>query len=133
MPYEMTASKSLVSGSLNPALASSVVSANAAWQPTAGGSDAAAMQAFRSADLQVGGGHLYPTVVNYLQTALAPRLFGTAVAGPGVFTAASALTEMAGRPTTPAAMSLRNSTSSGRLTWQPLEVTPSCALISWRA
>ena len=59
-------------------------------------SDATTMQAFRAADLQLGGGHLYPTVVQYLQKALAPRLFGTAAAGPEVFTAASALTEMAG-------------------------------------
>jgi transcriptional regulator with XRE-family HTH domain len=60
--------------------------------------DAAAMQAFRSADLQVGGGHLYASVVKYLQTDVAPRLFGTD-GGPDngtVFTAAGALTEMAG-------------------------------------
>ena len=62
-----------------------------------GGSDAAAMQAFRAADCQVGGGHLYATVVSYLQTAVAPRLFGSvAGAGPSVFAAAGALTEMAG-------------------------------------
>jgi transcriptional regulator with XRE-family HTH domain len=61
-----------------------------------GSSDAAAMHAFRAADLQVGGGHLYAAVVSYLQTALAPRLFGTVAAGPMVFTAASTLTEMAG-------------------------------------
>jgi len=70
-----------------------------AWPGTPsadGGSDTAAMEAFRAADLQVGGGHLYPTVVNYLQTALAPRLFGTAAGEPGVFAAAGALTEMAG-------------------------------------
>jgi hypothetical protein len=54
------------------------------------------MQAFRTADLRAGGGHLYPTVVNYLQTSIAPRLFGTVTGGPGVFAAASALTEMAG-------------------------------------
>jgi tetratricopeptide (TPR) repeat protein len=65
-------------------------------QPVHGESDATAMQAFRAADLQLGGGHLYPTVVQYLQKALAPRLFGAAAAGPEVFTAASALTEMAG-------------------------------------
>jgi tetratricopeptide (TPR) repeat protein len=58
---------------------------------------AAAMQSFRSADLQVGGGHLYPSVVNYLQTSLAPQLFDD-VRGEGtiLFTAAAALTEMAG-------------------------------------
>jgi tetratricopeptide (TPR) repeat protein len=60
------------------------------------GADAAVMQAFRAADLQVGGGHLYPAVVNYLQAAIAPRLFGAATSGPGVCAAASALTEMAG-------------------------------------
>ena len=61
-----------------------------------GSSDTAAMRAFRAADLQVGGGHLYATVVSYLQTALAPRLFGTVATGPMAFTAASAITEMAG-------------------------------------
>jgi tetratricopeptide (TPR) repeat protein len=96
VPDETTACKRLLSGPVNPAEASSLVPPNAEWQQPAADSDAAAMQAFRSVDLQVGGGHLYPTVVSYLQTALAPRLFGTAVAGPGVFTAASALTEMAG-------------------------------------
>ena len=65
--------------------------------PTASTSpDAAVMQAFRVADLQVGGGHLYATVVTYLQTAVAPRLFGTAASGSAVFAPASALTEMAG-------------------------------------
>jgi transcriptional regulator with XRE-family HTH domain len=34
--------------------------------------DAAAMQAFRSADLQVGGGHLYASVIAYLQRDVAP-------------------------------------------------------------
>lgn len=58
---------------------------------------AAAMQSFRSADLHVGGGHLYPSVVNYLQTSLAPRLFDDVRgAGAVLFTAAAALTEMAG-------------------------------------
>lgn len=60
--------------------------------------DAAAMESFRSADLQVGGGHLYGSVINYLQSNLAPRLFGGKENGDGtsVFTAAGALTEMAG-------------------------------------
>jgi tetratricopeptide (TPR) repeat protein len=59
---------------------------------------AAAMESFRAADLQVGGGHLYPSVVNYLQTTLAPRLFDDAggTSGYVLFIAASALTEMAG-------------------------------------
>jgi transcriptional regulator with XRE-family HTH domain len=60
--------------------------------------DAAAMQAFRSADLQVGGGHLYASVTKYLQTDVAPRLFGSSAGADNraVFTAAAALTEMAG-------------------------------------
>jgi tetratricopeptide (TPR) repeat protein len=64
-----------------------------------GAADAtAAMQSFRIADLQVGGGHLYPSVVNYLQTTLAPRLFDDDASSSGhvMFNAASALTEMAG-------------------------------------
>jgi transcriptional regulator with XRE-family HTH domain len=40
------------------------------------GSDLAAVQGFRAADREVGGGHLYATVLRYLQTAVAPRLFG---------------------------------------------------------
>lgn len=60
--------------------------------------DASAMQAFRAADRQVGGGHLYATVINYLHTEVAPRLFGNDHGndGPRIFTAAAALTEMAG-------------------------------------
>ncbi len=60
--------------------------------------DAAVMQAFRSADLQAGGGHLYASVVKYLQDEVAPRLFGCedAADSRAVFTAAAALTEMAG-------------------------------------
>ncbi|WP_405064688.1 hypothetical protein OG474_26565 [Kribbella sp. NBC_01505] len=56
------------------------------------------MRSFRSADLQVGGGHLYGSVVKYLRTEVGPRLFGgdDAVEDPGVFTAAAGLTEMAG-------------------------------------
>lgn len=60
--------------------------------------DMAAMHTFRSADRQVGGGHLYATVVAYLHSDVAPRLFGEdhGVEGKAVFTAAAALTEMAG-------------------------------------
>ena len=60
--------------------------------------DAAAMHAFRSADLQVGGGHLYASVTKYLQTDVAPRLFGSndGADNRAVFTAAAGLTEMAG-------------------------------------
>ena len=56
------------------------------------------MQAFRSADLQVGGGHLYASVTKYLQADVAPRLFGSndGADNRAVFTAAAALTEMAG-------------------------------------
>lgn len=59
---------------------------------------AAALRSFRAADRQVGGGHLYATVVSYLHRDVAPGLFR----GPSgedsksVFTAAAALTEMAG-------------------------------------
>lgn len=58
----------------------------------------AAMNSFRAADRQVGGGHLYATVVKYLHTEVAPRLFGGEHEGDGQlsFTAAAALTEMAG-------------------------------------
>ncbi|MGH3872374.1 MAG: helix-turn-helix domain-containing protein [Pseudonocardiaceae bacterium] len=64
----------------------------------ANGSDAAAMQSFRSADRQVGGGHLYATVVGYLHSDVAPRLFGGDCDADSrtVFTAAAGLTEMAG-------------------------------------
>ncbi|MGH3848860.1 MAG: helix-turn-helix domain-containing protein [Pseudonocardiaceae bacterium] len=63
-----------------------------------GSADMAAMHTFRSADRQVGGGHLYGTVVGYLHGDVAPRLFGGdhGVEGKAVFTAAAALTELAG-------------------------------------
>ncbi|TDO55571.1 helix-turn-helix protein [Kribbella sp. VKM Ac-2571] len=61
------------------------------------GPDVLAMQAFRSADRQVGGGHLYAAVVKYLHPQVGPRLFGgDVVEDPAVFTAAAGLTEMAG-------------------------------------
>jgi hypothetical protein len=56
------------------------------------------MLAFRAADRQVGGGHLYATVTRYLHTEVGPRIFG-AVDGhesASPFGAAAALTEMAG-------------------------------------
>ncbi|MGH3327417.1 MAG: helix-turn-helix domain-containing protein, partial [Streptomycetales bacterium] len=61
-------------------------------------SDAAAMRAFRAADMQIGGGSLYSAVVKYLHTEVAPRMFGSNHDHDGklVFTAAAALTEMAG-------------------------------------
>jgi len=60
--------------------------------------DASAMQAFRAADRQVGGGHLYATVVKYLHSEVAPRLFGSDQASDGqlLYNGAAALTEMAG-------------------------------------
>jgi hypothetical protein len=61
--------------------------------------DAMAMQAFRTADLQVGGGHLYASVTRYLHSDVAPRLFGSdgeSTDSRVIFTAAGALTEMAG-------------------------------------
>ncbi|MFF3669850.1 tetratricopeptide repeat protein [Microtetraspora malaysiensis] len=57
--------------------------------------DLSAMTAFRGADRQVGGGHLYATVVGYLERDVAPRLFGGSD-GPSAFVSAAALTEMAG-------------------------------------
>lgn len=77
-----------------PALADAATVAPA----NSGGADLLAMQSFRAADRQVGGGHLYATVVNYLHAALAPRIFGAVDSKrqPSIFTAASALTEMAG-------------------------------------
>jgi len=63
-----------------------------------GHTDASAMQAFRATDRQVGGGHLYATVVNYLHSEVAPRLFGTDQGSDGqlLYNGAAALTEMAG-------------------------------------
>jgi len=69
--------------------------------PTAGddaAADAAAMQAFRAADLRVGGGHLYAEVALYLRTHVAPRLVMPDPRGGGqvIFTSAAAISEMAG-------------------------------------
>jgi transcriptional regulator with XRE-family HTH domain len=60
--------------------------------------DAVAMRAFRAADLQAGGGHMYASVIRYLQADMAPRLFGSDAGADDrpLFTAAAALTEMAG-------------------------------------
>ena len=60
--------------------------------------DTTALAAFRAADLQVGGGQLYASVVSYLQDDVGSRLFGSQDAGngAGVFAAGAALTEMAG-------------------------------------
>ena len=58
----------------------------------------AAVKAFLAADRQVGGAHLYATVIKYLQTHLGPQLFSNVNPQNGklIFTAAAALTEMAG-------------------------------------
>jgi len=61
--------------------------------------DVEAMRAFRAADLQVGGTHLYANVIRYLHDHVAPRLFGITTADTdtrSMFTAAGALAEMAG-------------------------------------
>jgi tetratricopeptide (TPR) repeat protein len=61
--------------------------------------DAAAMEGFRVADLRFGGGHIYPTVVRYLQARVAPRLVlldSAAGNDRAVFTSAAAVSEMAG-------------------------------------
>lgn len=99
--------------------------------------DAMAMRAFRTADLQAGGGHLYASVVRYLQADMAPRLFGTddGASSPALFTAAAALTEMApgGWRTTPAAMRAPNGISAGRWPWSKSAATTSSPPTSWAA
>lgn len=72
-----------------------IVSANGHSVSSSAEADAAAMQAFREADLKSGGGHVYPNVVAYLQKHVAPRLVLDAGRG-SVFTSASAVSEMAG-------------------------------------
>ncbi|HEU5031966.1 MAG TPA: helix-turn-helix domain-containing protein [Spirillospora sp.] len=66
--------------------------------PSSQDPDMTTLHAFRAADRQVGGGHLYPTVTSYLQSALAPRLFGSQTnrGRTSIFTAAGGFTEMAG-------------------------------------
>lgn len=64
-------------------------------QPPPDGDDMAAMDAFRSADRQSGGGRLYGAVVQHLRNQVGPRLVDLS-SGSGVFAAAAALTEMAG-------------------------------------
>jgi hypothetical protein len=74
-----------------PVLARATVSG-----PGSGG-DVAAVEAWRTVDAQIGGAHLYATVTTYLRDQVGPRLFGGGCGeGAGVFTAAAALTEMAG-------------------------------------
>ncbi|MGW2690140.1 hypothetical protein ACWC6I_44230 [Streptomyces sp. NPDC001414] len=58
----------------------------------------AAMESFRLADRQLGGGHVYRSVVHYLNTVVAPALFGAGDSGGDsetTFGAAVVLTEMA--------------------------------------
>ncbi|WP_030021406.1 helix-turn-helix domain-containing protein [Streptomyces monomycini] len=63
--------------------------------PSPCGSDVEAMDAFRSADRQTGGGRLYAAVVNHLSERVARRLLDVHV-DRAVFAAAAAMTEMAG-------------------------------------
>lgn len=63
--------------------------------PPPDGDDLAAVEHFRSADRQTGGGRLYGAVVRHLSDRVAPRLVDTG-SGAQVFAAAAALTEMAG-------------------------------------
>lgn len=57
-----------------------------------------AMTSFRLADRQLGGGHVYNSLLFYLRTEVAPSLFGlgSAQGSDEAFRAAAALTEMAG-------------------------------------
>ncbi|MFM9448279.1 XRE family transcriptional regulator [Streptomyces acidiscabies] len=64
-------------------------------QPPPDGDDLTAMDAFRAADRQTGGGRLYGAVVQHLRDRVAPRLVELS-SGSDVFAAAAALTEMAG-------------------------------------
>lgn len=65
------------------------------WSPEPQGSEAEAVHAFRIADRQVGGGHLYATVMRYLSTRVGPGLVDESSTTES-FVAAAGLTEMAG-------------------------------------
>ncbi|MFE5594153.1 hypothetical protein [Streptomyces sp. NPDC056549] len=74
----------------------------ASGEPSLGSLDGAphvaALESFRLADRQLGGGHVYRSVVHYLTSVVAPGLFGATESGEdgeGVFGAAVVLTEMA--------------------------------------
>ncbi|MDT9689482.1 helix-turn-helix transcriptional regulator [Streptomyces sp. P9(2023)] len=80
--------------------------ARRSWEPQAptpqksveippNGDDLAAMDAFRDADRQAGGGRLYGAVVRHLHNDVGPRLVD-ARSGLQIFAAAAAFTEMAG-------------------------------------
>ena len=75
-----------------------VVVREADAEPGHAQADTEALRAFRAADPQVGGGHLYAAVVHYLEIRVAPRLFGRVQGdrGPDAFSVAAALTDMAG-------------------------------------
>lgn len=64
-------------------------------RPPPDGDDLVAMDHFRSADRQTGGGRLYGAVIRHLSDQVAPRLVDIG-SSPQVFAAAAALTEMAG-------------------------------------
>ncbi|MFI1307621.1 hypothetical protein [Streptomyces sioyaensis] len=64
-------------------------------RPAPDGDDLVAMEHFRTADRQTGGGRLYGAVVRHLSDLVAPRLVDTD-SGPQAFAAAAARTEMAG-------------------------------------
>jgi DNA-binding XRE family transcriptional regulator len=55
-------------------------------------------QAFQTADRRVGGGALYPSVVQYLNGEIGPRLLdpGVGIRGSALFAAAASMTEIAG-------------------------------------
>ncbi|MFE0135833.1 helix-turn-helix domain-containing protein [Streptomyces sp. NPDC059037] len=65
------------------------------WELPPEDGDLTAMDAFRSADRQTGGGRLYGAVIRHLSYNIAQRLVD-ADSNPQVFAAAAALTEMAG-------------------------------------
>ncbi|MEV0131164.1 hypothetical protein AB0H83_22195 [Dactylosporangium sp. NPDC050688] len=75
-----------------------VDSATRAPLPRHSDDDLDVVQAFRQADRQLGGAHLYTTVTNYLQQKVAPRVFGSAPddVRHDAFGVAAGLTEMAG-------------------------------------
>ncbi|WP_280454095.1 hypothetical protein [Nocardia brasiliensis] len=64
---------------------------------TSGDPDIDALYAFRSADRERGGAHLYAEVITYLNTDVGPRMFtGDDSTGSTTFLAAAGLVEMAG-------------------------------------
>jgi transcriptional regulator with XRE-family HTH domain len=79
-------------------IATSPFPASVRAKPLNTSADALTMEAFRTADRQIGGGHLYASVVRYLQVDLGPRLLGTVSDDNGsqLFCAAAGLSDMAG-------------------------------------